>query len=106
MDVAVGVEYGSDVEKVKELLLVAGKEIDGVLDRPTPIVLFNNFGDSSLDFILRSWTKDFDNWLIIESGLRFAINRIFEENNIVIPFPQTDLNFKNNLQIDKENMTD
>jgi len=101
MDIAVGVEYGSDVEKVKELMLIAGKEINGVLDRPAPIVLFNNFGDSSLDFILRSWTKDFDNWLVIESKLRFEINKLFEENNIVIPFPQTDLNFKNDLLIDE-----
>ncbi len=106
MDVAVGVEYGSDVEKVKELLLDACKEIDGVLTRPAPIVLFNNFGDSSLDFVLRSWTKDFDNWLTIESELRFAINKLFDENNIVIPFPQTDINFKNNLQIDKQNLKD
>ena len=100
MDIAVGVEYGSDVEKVKELLLIAGGEIDGVLDRPTPLVLFNNFGDSSLDFILRCWTKDFDNWLVIESGLRFEINKLFEDNNIVIPFPQTDINFKNDLLVD------
>lgn len=103
MDIAVGVEYGSDVEKVKKLLLLAGKDIDGVLDRPAPMVLFQNFGDSSLDFILRGWTKDFDNWLAIESNLRFEINRLFEENDIVIPFPQTDLNFKNNLLIDKIN---
>ena len=101
MDIAVGVEYGSDIEKVKELLLLAGKDIDGVLDRPAAIVLFNNFGDSSLDFVLRSWTKDFDNWLVIESALRFEINKLFEENNIVIPFPQTDLNFKNDLLVDK-----
>ena len=101
MDVAVGVEYGSDIEKVKELLLLAGKDIEGVLDRPAAIVLFQNFGDSSLDFILRSWTKDFDNWLTIESQLRFEINKLFEENNIVIPFPQADINFKNNLLINK-----
>jgi len=101
MDIQVGVEYGSNVEKVKELLLQAGKDIDGVLDRPSPIVLFNNFGNSSLDFTLRSWTKDFDNWLAIESALRFEINKLFEENDIVIPFPQTDINFKNNLLIDK-----
>lgn len=106
MDIAVGVEYGSDVEKVKELLLIAGSKVEGVLDRPAPVVLFINFGDSSLDFILRCWTKDFDNWLVIESGLRFEINRLFEENNIVIPFPQTDINFKNNLLIDKSGVDD
>ncbi len=106
MDIAVGVEYGSKVEKVKELLLLAGKDIEGVLDRPAPIVLFQNFGDSSLDFILRCWTKDFDNWLAIESELRFEINKLFEENNIVIPFPQTDINFKNNLLIDKSDSID
>ncbi len=101
IDVAIGVEYGSDVEKVKELLLLAGKDINGVLDRPAPIVLFQNFGDSSLDFILRCWTKDFDNWLTIESDLRFEINKLFEENSIVIPFPQTDINFNNHLLVNK-----
>ncbi len=102
IDIAVGVEYGSDVNKVKELLLEASKSIKSVLERPEPIVLFHDFGNSSLDFILRCWTKDFDNWLFIESELRFIINTLFEENNITIPFPQTDINFKNNLQIDEK----
>jgi len=94
MDVVVGVEYGSNVELVRELLLEATKDIEDVLTRPAPIVLFNDFGNSSLDFILRCWTRNYDNWLLIESELRFKINSLFEENNITIPFPQTDVHIK------------
>lgn len=94
IDINVGVKYGSDVEKVKILLLKCASENSGVLKKPNPTVLFQNFGNSSLDFLLRCWSGDIDNWLTTESELRFAINKIFNENNIEIPFPQTDIYIK------------
>lgn len=101
MDITVGVEYGTDVQKIEELLLIVANANKGVLDKPAPMVIFSDFGNSSLDFVLRAWTKKFDQWVQIESEIRFAINKIFKENNITIPFPQTDLNFKNSLFVDK-----
>ena len=66
-----------------------------VLDTPPPIVRFINFGDSSLDFELHFWSRNF---LVIEdikSDLRFAIDQAFRENGVQIPFPQRDIWLKN-----------
>lgn len=87
----VGVAYGSDVELVKEILLKCAQAHPDINSTPAPTVLFKNFGDSSLDFSLMIWTKK--SWSIepIKSDLRFAIDKAFRENNIQIPFPQTDV---------------
>ena len=94
IEIRVGLEYGCDVNIVKELLLKCAKSDDRVLSNPEPLVIFRDFGESSLDFELRCWTKDFDLWFTISSELRFAINKIFAENNITIPFPQRDIYIK------------
>ena len=92
IDVPVGVAYGSDVELVRELLLEVGNNHDAVLkDASFPQVLFRGFGDSSLDFELRCLIRDVDQKLIVTSDLNFAIDRVFREHAIEIPFPQRDL---------------
>ncbi|TXB64580.1 mechanosensitive ion channel [Vicingus serpentipes] len=89
--VSVGVAYGSDVEKVKELLLKSVENHEKISTRPAPIVFFNDFGDSALLFELRFWTVE--TWAIevTKSEIRFKINQLFRENNIQIPFPQRDV---------------
>ena len=94
IEIKVGVEYGCDVNQIKELLLSCAKSDDRVLSNPEPAVIFRDFGDSSLDFELRCWTKDFELWFAISSELRFAINKVFAENEITIPFPQRDIYIK------------
>jgi len=94
--VAVGVAYGSDVEKVKDLLLEVAMENSKIVKTKKPNVLFNNFGDSSLEFILRFSTKQGFILPIIKSELRFAIDKKFRENNIQIPFPQRDVHIIEN----------
>ena len=86
--VAVGVAYNSDVNQVRELLLNVAREHSMVLKKPAPVVLFNDFGESSLDFeLLFSINKSFES-NIVKSDIRFAIDKAFRENNIEIPFPQ------------------
>jgi small-conductance mechanosensitive channel len=94
--VSVGVAYGSDVEKVRELLLEVAMENSKVSKAKEPNVLFNNFGDSSLDFVLRFSTSQSFILPIIKSELRFAIDKKFRENNIQIPFPQRDIHIIEN----------
>lgn len=94
IDINVGVKYGSDVKKVKELLLKCANDNTRIIKEPEPIVIFQNFGNSSLDFTLRCWAENIDNWFYSQSELRFAINQIFEENDITIPFPQSDVYIK------------
>jgi len=93
-NLTVGVAYGSDVTKVKDLLLQAAKNHKSVLKDPPPLVLFNNFGDSSLDFKLIFTLNDSFMGTIPKSDLRIEIDRLFRENNITIPFPQRDVHIK------------
>ncbi len=92
--IPVGVAYGSDVETVMCELLAAAMENEKVLKDPKPMVLFLNFGDSSLDFQLRAWIADFGERRIIQSDLIRDIDRRFRSEGIEIPFPQRDLHLR------------
>jgi small-conductance mechanosensitive channel len=89
--VSVGVAYGSDVDLVKEVLLTAAKTVHGVSNQPEPTVLFDDFGDSSLNFRLVVSVANSFHTPIILSDLRFEINKQFKKNQITIPFPQRDV---------------
>ncbi|MGB1309344.1 MAG: mechanosensitive ion channel family protein [Oceanihabitans sp.] len=89
--VTVGVAYGSDIQLVKQLLLQAAETHHLILKHPAPLVLFSNFGESSLDFKLIFTLNDSFQSAIPKSEIRFEIDRLFRENNISIPFPQRDI---------------
>ncbi len=62
---------------------------------PSSEVLFEEFGDSSLNFTLQVWTKDYSaKPRVLKSELNYTIARIFKENDIEIPFPQRDLHIR------------
>ncbi len=86
-ELKVGVAYGSDVEKVKAILLEVAKNNPRVVRDPAPIVLFKDFGDSTLNFSLFVWL-DIDNALQTLSELHFEIDRLFRDADINIAFPQ------------------
>jgi small-conductance mechanosensitive channel len=66
-----------------------------VLHEPEPDVLFDEFGDSSLNFILRVWTTEYSNTpRVLKSQLYYAVFEKFKEHNIEIPFPQRDVHIK------------
>ncbi|MBM7662616.1 potassium efflux system protein [Bacillus mesophilus] len=94
----IGVAYGTDVDKVRELLLEVAREehlvSPTVLTSPEPFVNFVGFGDSSLDFELFVWIADPNQFIVIKSNVNFRINRILADNNIEIPFPQRDLHIR------------
>lgn len=92
--VSVGVAYGSDVNKVKEILLECAKSHNMILKKPFPSVRFTDFGDSSLDFELLFWSENYDNVMAIRSDLRFLIDAKFKENKVEIPYPQRDLHIR------------
>ena len=91
--VIVGVIYGSPVNKVKELLLKATTENDRVLKNRDPFVIFSDFGDNALIFEVHFWIsiKQIIERKIIESNIRFRIDELFREADIVIAFPQRDV---------------
>jgi small-conductance mechanosensitive channel len=91
--VGVGVAYGSPVKQVRELMLEAAKAHDKVENTPEPTVLFTEFGDNTLNFLMYFWTEiqsPMDRKRL-ESDLRFAIDELFHEHKITIAFPQRDL---------------
>lgn len=89
--VKVGVAYGSDVERVREILLECAREQKGILKKPEPFVLFEEFGDSALLFGLHFYVSDSFVDPKVKSELRFKINNKFKLNDITIPFPQRDV---------------
>ncbi|MEM7102272.1 MAG: mechanosensitive ion channel domain-containing protein [Bacteroidota bacterium] len=92
--VQVGVAYGSDTAKVKELLLQAVNEHGQVLKKPTPFVRFQQFADSSLNFEVFFFSEDMLGIDDVQSDIRFRIDELFRENNVEIPFPQRDIHIK------------
>ena len=87
----IGIAYGSDTDAAAELMLDTLKTIPKVLELPPPQVLFTGFGDSSLDFELRAFLRNFDDRVPVESDIHSAIYKALEDAGITIPFPQRDL---------------
>lgn len=92
--VPVGVSYGTDPEKVKEILLKCANDHPGIVRYPAPFVVWQDFGASSLDFEIRAYLADISNGLGVRTDLRFAIFAALKEAGIEIPFPQRDLHVK------------
>ena len=93
VDWTVSVEYGTDPEKVRKVLVDMLKSDSRVAADPAPVVFLVNLADSSVDFSARAWCKNEDYW-----SLKFDIQeRIYVElpkNDINFPFPQLDVNLK------------
>lgn len=91
--VRVGVAYGSPVRQVADLILGAVTEQPEALPEPQPHVVFEDFGDSALIFDAYFWCEVGGDKLLreINSEVRFRIAQLFEENGIVIAFPQRDV---------------
>jgi small-conductance mechanosensitive channel len=93
IEILIGAAYGSDPNVVLEILTEASLKNEFTLTDPAPIALFNEFGDSSLNFRLLVWVP-YDKGLISKSNISVAIYDAFKENGIEIPFPQSDIHVK------------
>jgi len=87
----IGVAYGSDVDRVVELLESLAADHPTVCREPTPRVRMRGFGDSSLDFELLCWVSRPAERGLVSHELYMKIYRAFEREGIVIPFPQRDV---------------
>jgi len=101
--VRVGVRYGSDVQKVKRLLDEILANNPDILEDPAPTVIFEDFGDSALIFDSFFWIESTTERTLrgVRSALRFEIDKVFNENDIVIAFPQRDVHVDGLLKVDK-----
>ncbi len=91
----IGVAYGSDMEKIKRVINKILSENLKVLNDPEWGVYFTEFGDSSLNLLIRYWIQNYKDKFIIMDEINMIINRRFEEEHIEIPFPQQDVHFYN-----------
>jgi small-conductance mechanosensitive channel len=92
--IAVGVAYGSDVERAKQVLLDVARANPEVLEKPPPEVRLEDFGDSAMAFALYAWIEHARNDLRVGSALRFSIEKAFRAANIEIPFPQREVHVR------------
>ena len=84
----VSVAYETDIEKFKKIIIEVAVQHPDVIKTKDPILLFQDFGESSLDFTLIVFTENAFKGGIIKSDIRFAIEQALRLNNIEIPFPQ------------------
>ena len=94
-EIKIGVAYGSDVEKVRNVLMEAARNHQNVLKSPEPLVWFSQFGNSTLDFSLFVWIDNINIAGRVISDLNYTIDRRFREENIVMAFPQLEISVKN-----------
>jgi small-conductance mechanosensitive channel len=92
MELPAGVAYGTDPQVVIDILVGVANDHPEVLSDPEPAALFLGFGDSSLDFQLRAWTRT--DYVRVSSDLLVAMNNALVDAGIEIPFPQRDLHLR------------
>lgn len=87
IDVKVGVEYGEDFDKVKEVLLEIVSKDERILKTPEPFITINNLDSSSVEVLLRIWVKieDYGNVLY---DMNVRIYQVFNQKGIDFPYPQ------------------
>jgi potassium-dependent mechanosensitive channel len=91
IELPVGVNYGAPPQKVIDLLEATARANPAVLQEPPPKCLFMGYGDSSINFELRAWTDQFDNWGAIRSELATAVYDAVYAAGLSFPFPQREV---------------
>jgi len=87
VNVNFGVEYGSDPERVRKVVLEAIKKIDTVIEDPEPVVQFLNMSDFSLDFVARAWVREYTQAYSTKLKMTDEIYEALNKAKIGIPFP-------------------
>ncbi len=92
VDISVGVDYSADIDKTRETLEAAVKNIPNLLSDPEHQVFLSGLGASSVDWVVRVWTKTENYWGVHQDGVREIKNQL-DQAGIGIPFPQMDVHF-------------
>ena len=95
--VNVGVAYGSPARKVADLIMQATTEQAETLTEPKPLVTFDDFGDNALMFEVTFWISS----RVARSNVRFRLEELFEQENIVVAYPQRDIHLDGSLTLIK-----
>lgn len=90
VDVSIGVSYSSKIDEVKSVIEGFLASYDLIIKEPVPFVGISNYGDSSINFIVRAWAETQNYWPVY-FHINEMIKKEFDKNKIVIPFPQLDV---------------
>jgi small-conductance mechanosensitive channel len=95
IDLTVGVSYGEDLERVRQVTLTAVKNVSGLIEDELPRFFYEEFADSSINFTLQLWISSTEqpNYLQARSEAIMLIKKAFDQNSITIPFPIRTLDF-------------
>jgi small-conductance mechanosensitive channel len=97
IQVPVGVAYTSDLKLAEKLMLEAAKDVPRVLEAPAPAVWLERFGENSVSFIIQCWILDPEEGVgNVQSDVLKRLWDLFKQNGIEVPFPQRDLNLRDN----------
>jgi len=92
VDVAVGTDYGADLDESSKVMVEAAKAVPGVKSEPEPVAFLAGLGGSSIDWQVRVWADTADYWAVYQDVTR-AVKNALDEAGIGIPFPQVDVHF-------------
>ena len=95
VDLEVGISYGEDLERVKEITLASVKDIDGLSKTDEVTMFYTSFGDSSINYVIRLWVSNTQqpDFLEVKSQAIIRIKKAYDKHNIMIPFPIRTLDF-------------
>ncbi|PWU04537.1 MAG: hypothetical protein C5B52_01410 [Bacteroidetes bacterium] len=94
VEIHVGVSYSSDQVKARRIIQDSIKGKKDVMQTPLPVILVNNFAESSVEYKIQFWTSDINNASQLRSDVMDDIYKGFKAEKIDIPFPQRDLHIK------------
>ena len=90
--IPIGVSYGADIHKVREILLKAVEDHPRILKVPKPVCFITEFDESAIRHQLRAWIADPAGGVTnVRSDIYYRIWDLFKENGIQIPYPQRDI---------------
>jgi len=102
IQVPVGISYSCDIKRAEELMLEAAKSVERVLTTPPPVIWLEAYGDSSVNFVVHCWIRDPEEGVgNVRSAVLKKLWELFQAENIEIPFPQRDINLRNNEQFER-----
>ena len=94
IDLTFGIGYSDDIPTAEKILTEIVPSHDKVLEDPEPVVKLHELGESSVNFVVRPWSKTSDYWDVYWDVTR-EVKRRFDEEGISIPFPQRDVHIYN-----------
>lgn len=100
LEITFGVSYGSDPHQVREIAIDATKAVERVARSPEPVCHVSEFGDSSINFVLRFWIQDPERGVANVRGQVFlALWDAFKEAGIEIPYPHREIIVRSPLEL-------